>query len=407
MALKEVVQLECNRQNRKFRQVKSISNFPESQFWSRGELGDFLIQGEANEMAGAVISFAQESLYRSLKPVIILDGTGTLEASLINLYTDNDKTRNSSLIARRRGKLRVYSPSYRGYDVLGNMDLFVALQFMNNATINRPLGNQITLAYINAFLETVNSVMPLSLNGIRELSKKTDGEIASIAFHKGIAQRHIATLRNPGQNGQNFRSFIAEMINAFSRIWNKEAGDNITTDINKGGIIYLNAQSPNPELFNKYFSTVLEYYSNTQHRLLDVILYGVTVNNNDGLLTHVKNAMKRSNETIGICYYNLEDLIRDYPFICGMPRQIIYASHGTRVPSELLKSYESYPFHYPKKVFSPGPNTGFFNFDWVIETMTKDRICLADLNGDHINKRPIRRIMKGYNGEEIAIVQNV
>ena len=99
-------------------------------------------------------------------------------------------------------------------------DLYAALHFMKDATNNRPLGSQITLAYIDAFLETVNSVMPLSLNGIRELSKKTDGQIASIAFNKGIAPRHIATLRNPGQNGQNFRSFIAEMINAFSRIWN-------------------------------------------------------------------------------------------------------------------------------------------------------------------------------------------
>lgn len=152
MALKFIVQAECDRLNRQSRQVEYLSAFSENKYWQRGQLGDFLITGgEQNERANAVISYAQESLRNSLKPVIILDGTGTLESSLISLYTAN--TRDN--VANTQGILRVYSPSYRGYDVFGSMNLYTALQFLTDATKDRPRGSEISPAYIEAFLSTL------------------------------------------------------------------------------------------------------------------------------------------------------------------------------------------------------------------------------------------------------------
>lgn len=403
MALRAAVQAECDRNNQLYRQVRPIPNFSESQFWRNGQLGDFLITGgKQNEMASAVISFTQESIRRQLKPVIILDGTGTLEQDLIRLYTSNTGNRS----ARTRGRLRVYSQSYRGYDVFGGMDSYIVLRFLQDATRNRPRGSEISPAYIEAFLETVSRAIPLSLEGMLQLAKRTDDEISRIALRIGIAQRFIEVLNAPDQDSRNFRSFLAEMRNAFSNIWAKGivAGNNITADTERGGIIYINAQSSNPALFNKYFSTVLDHISNSRYMLFDVVLYGVTLHQNDGLLDHVENAMRRSNETVGICYSNMASLIHQYPFICNMPRQIVYASNINMVPSELLSSYGSYPFHFPKKSFQKGINLGILTFDWDIGITSKDRIAPPDFNEDHLYRRRIRRIMKGHNGAEIVIV---
>lgn len=396
MATRFAVQAECNHRNRQGRQVQITATFTQDRFWNRGQLGDFLVAGGGQEdWASAVTSYTQESLRRSLKPVIILDGTGALERRLISLYTTGSGS--------GRGTLRVYSPEYRGYDVFGNMNPYAALQYLTDATKDRPRESEISPAYIEAFLSVVRRVMPIALDGMRQLANKTDEEIRQVAQHTGVEYRHVEMLRNPGQNGRNFRTFLGELENAFSNVWNRNtaAGNNIFGDLGTGGIIYINAQSSRPALFNKYFSTVLDYISNSRYLSFDVILYGVTFCHDDGLLKHLEDATRRPNETIGVCCSNISSLIHQYPFICDMPRHIIFTSSRSMAPAELLRSYGPYDYFFPKREYAPGLFPLPWDNNWEIGFTQRDRVKITDLNENNVGK-----IMKGYNGEEIALVRN-
>lgn len=394
MATRFAAQAECDRRNRQGRQVQITATFTQDRYWKRGQLGDFLVAGGGQEdWASVVISYTQESLRRSLRPVIILDGTGALERRLISLYNTGSGT----------GRLLVYSPEYPGYDVFGSMNPYTALQYLTDATRDRPRGSEISPAYIDAFLNVVRHVVPITLNGMRQLADKKDEEIRQVAQNTGAEHRHVEILRNPGQNGQNFRTFLAELENAFSNIWNRDTavGNNIFGDLGIGGVIYINAQSRHPALFNKYFSTVLDYISNSRYLLFDVILYGVTFCRDDGLLTHMEYAMRRPNETIGVCCSNIASLIHKYPFICDMPRHIIFTSSRSMAPVELLKRYGTYEYFFPKREYAPGLFPLPWENNWEIGFTQRDRVRPVDLNENHVGK-----IMKGYNGEEIALVRN-
>lgn len=393
MALRFIVQAECDRMNRRRRNVLHRSSFPEDSFWSGVRMGDFLISGgEQIEQSLAVLSYVRTTLRSSKRTIIILDGTGGLEHSLISMYSGTLKT--------GRGTLYVYSPAHKGYDVFGGLDLCTVLQFLTEVTARQPRGSEISPAYMEAVLEVVKSVTSLTMENIRKLLTRTDNEILQIAIRAGIEQHHIDILANPGSSGQSFRAFFPNLEIGFLNIWcrNTAEGHNIVRDLSAGGVIYINAQSKRPELFFKYFSIVLDYIGIAQYSKFDIIFYNNPLLNGYGLLEHIESAMQRTNETIGICSGNIAPVVQQCPFIVDIPIHIFYTKEGTMLPIAIVQKYGTYDFCFPKRVFRDGMVPSLFN--WEIGMAKRDRIMLQDMNEQRISK-----LMKGHNGEEIVLVQ--
>lgn len=394
MAMKFFVQAECDRLNRMNRNVSNLTSFPETSFWARTRPGDFLITGgEQPERIRSVMSYVQTTLSVRSRPLLILDGTGGLEAPLIRLYTGRERA--------GLGTLRVYSPQYKGYDVFGGMSRHTVLQYLTAVTADRPRESEINPAYIEAVLEVVSSAASITMENIRALMTKSDSEILSIARMIGLTGRFIEILTDPGSSGKNFRSFYSNLEYAFSNIHCRDTagGHNIFRDISTGGVIYINAQSMKTDWFYKYFSTVLDYISTSTYCVFDAVLYEITSSGKDGLLEHIRNAMQKTNETIGICCSNIAPLLQECPFIVDMPIHVLYTSGRSLLPAAISKSYDTYDYCFPKKVFRPGVFALPVADNWEIAMMKRDRIRPQDLN-----ERGVYKLMKGHNGEEIALV---
>ncbi len=393
MAMRFVVQAECDRMNRRNRNVSYRSSFPEDRFWRDIRTGDFLITGgEQMERSQAVLSYVRTILSSSKRTIIILDGTGGLESSLISMYSGTPKT--------GRGTLYVYSPTHKGYDVFGGMDPYTVLQFLTEVTARQPRGSEISPAYMEAVLAVVKTVTSLTMENIRKLLTKKDDEILQIARRAGIAQHYIDVLANPGSNGQNFRAFFPNLELVFSNIWSRNTaeGHNIVRDISAGGVIYINAQSKRPELFYKYFGIVLDYIGASQYSRFDTIFYEISLRSSYGLLEHIEGAMQRTNETIGICSGNIAPVVQQCPFVVDIPIHILYTRGGTMLPTAIVQKYGTYDFCFPKRVFRDGMLPSLFN--WEIGMAKRDRIMPQDMNEQGVSK-----LMKGHNGEEIVLVR--
>ena len=395
MAMRMTVQAECNRMNRQNRHVTVRQSFPMDRFWGSGSNGDFLLAGGGpNDRVNDVISYVRVSMMKLAKPIIILDGTGILENHLINLYTQDPNPPH--------GQLRVYSSHYKGYDVFGGMNLFTILQYMKDVTAQRPRGSEISPVYIEAFLALVSRVTPITLERIRQLAARNDSDILRIARSVSLEERFINEFENPQDNASNFRSFLMELQAAFSHIWcrNTVSGHNISQDLSTPGVIYINAQSQNPFLLNRYLSRVLDTIITTQYTLYDLILFDLAVVENDGIMEHVQKAVRQSNETVGLCCNNIAPFIEQYPFLTQVPRHILYTSRGAMIPETLLAGYSDYDYHYPMRGFIRGLT--FSIFDWQIAAIKIKRVRSQDLTNDRIVK-----LLKGYNGDEIALIRNI
>ena len=87
MAMRFVVQAECDRMNRRNRNVSYRSSFPEDRFWRDIRTGDFLITGgEQMERSQAVLSYVRTILSISKRTIIILR-----QGDFVRIFTDSQR----------------------------------------------------------------------------------------------------------------------------------------------------------------------------------------------------------------------------------------------------------------------------------------------------------------------------
>jgi len=391
LALRFFVQLECNNHNRRESQVTLRDTFPSDEYWTLARSGDFLITGGwPEELRDEFLSYCRVSDNYDFRPIIVFDGTGALEEPLIKLSAEGmNKT------------LRVYSPDYPGYDLFFGMGYDKTFRFMESATAGRPRGSEINPAYIHSFLSVLESTSGIRQKTIRMLAEKKDDDIFYIARNSGIGESWLDPLKNPGSSGQNFRAFIEEMDFAFRKIHNRNTADNnnISRDIRSNNIIYINAQSRDPGLFNRYFSVVLDSLTEN-NSMFNVVFYEVNTRYNDGLIDHINRGIQRSDETIGICCGTVEPLL-DRIHLAQFPRQVIYTRNGTYA-SQLLESYGEYEHWLPVRRYGNGlipPLIG----GWEVGKDKRPVVRQTNLTEPY----RIQKIVKGYRGQGISLVRNL
>ena len=387
---KRKIERECTKHNNRLRNVKHKSVFKADDFLNTMD-GNILITGSTqnirNDFIKRIILKAKQT---SNQPVIVLSNNNILQENLISL------AENSSI-----GRLFVSSDEFKNYDVFYNMNSNLIADYFSFVALSKGYRDTSEIHdYIGAFLNILQTQVPITLSSMLAFSKNTDSMIKEIALNNGyVSEQEI--LMSSGKGGTDFRRLLNMVYNAFSSITTAECSTefNVITAVDNNCVTYINTNSPNYEFLSLYFMLELKQIMNKQ---FTVIFDDSSLLSNSELLKFIDLLKQKSNVNTVVSTANImslpsEDKLRNFN------KKVIYLNGEMPVndTQRVLDDLGSYS-HFDTTSSQSTPPNLFFSFlkseNNGITEYSRSKILVEEEIGNEA-------VLQGRNGTEIIVAR--
>lgn len=304
MAFLYIVRAECQRQNKKNRNVKECRcKLSAAKYWEMAAGKNFIITGGTEEQRNGILASALMELEG---PVIILNGNETFEERVVEMAKQGQLT-----------NVKVSSPRYKNYDVFSGMSKStIQSVFADAGRQNNRNGNVDTItleSYTEAFLQILErSNNPLCLNAMFALARRNGGapradmSIAAIGEEYRIDEEYLRAIRSGA--GEQFRNLLSRFKDAFENVTTEEEyGYSLLSDYtNKKlkGIYLIWTLSRFQDILNIGIAAELEYLL-TKNERFTLIVNDAVMSRDDKLAGIIAGIKNRGNSKVGLCSQNI------------------------------------------------------------------------------------------------------
>lgn len=384
---KRKIERECSNHNKTLKNVKHKGTFKADEFLKNID-GNILVTGGTqnirNDFIKKIILKSRQTNHQS---VVILSSNNNFQEELISL------AEKGSI-----GRLILSSDAYKNYDVFYNMGSNLIADYFSSVALEKGYRDTSELHdYIGAFLNILQTQVPVTLPSMLAFSRNTDAMIAEIAVNNGcISEQEI--LMSSGKGGTDFRRLLNMVCNAFCNLTTDNCSTkfNITTAIDTNCVTYINTNSPNYELLSLYFMLELKQIMNKR---FTIIFDDSSLLNNIELLKFIELLKQKSNVNTVVSIANVmslpnEDILKNFT------KKVIYLS-GEMPPNDtqlVLNDLGSYT-HFDATSSQGTPPKLFFSFLKLenngITPYARAKILIEEEIGNEV-------VLQGHNGSEIV-----
>lgn len=387
------VKRECDQRNQ-IRNVEEAGHIRMTDFW-RNAGGSFLISGGADVVReNVLLEKVQRAAEQCIMPTVILNSSSRFETELIRRVQESKKE-----------KLIVFSGQYRNYHFFYGMTNEAITRYLYDAAQELGYaGDSYMKSYIQAFLAVLKRTYVPSLQSMLSLAEYSDSQIARLGERCGVPEKKTDILKNHAGCGELFRDLLYELMNVFNALTTEkcESKCNILNSA-KGGntILLINTRTNHPFLVNHYFE--LELRELMGKKCFRMILNGVQLQEEDGLLDLVRESYALPGIETGLCAGSIPAVVRDEDLLKSFHTQVILpAGQSSANLMTLLKSFGDY-MHYDPVINGgkpPKPFSIWTDTRWEARNYLRDRVRIEDLSG-------VSAILRGNRGDRITLARAV